>query len=124
MHDEVKRPVSPRDRILMVLFVGIQILVPAGFLGLRWVEEGSQPTTEFPFSWQMYSKAPSIEYFGIDGAGEEIAVSTEGLTPVLRGVAYDYSVPEMLCDANPELIAVQRRSVDPALQDFTEFVSC
>ncbi|MGP4056078.1 hypothetical protein ACTWP6_14840 [Mycobacterium sp. 4D054] len=124
MRDVVKRPISPRNRILAMLFVGIQILVPAGFLGLRWVKEGSQPTTEFPFSWQMYSRASSIEYFGIDDAGEEIALSTEGLIPVLRGVAYDYSVPAMLCDANPELVAVQRRADDPELDDFTEFVSC
>ena len=124
MRDSVKRPISMRDRILIMLFVGIQIVVPAGLLGVRWLKEASQPTMEFQFSWQMYSAALRGEYVGIDGAGKEIALSTEGLTPVFRGVAYDYSVPEMLCDENPELVAVQRRSVEPALEDFTEVVSC
>lgn len=127
MHDSVKRPLSRRDRILVALFVGIQIFVPAALLGIRWVTEGSQPTFAFPFSWQMYSAefgGKSVDYVGIDDAGKEIALSTDRLPPVLRAVAYDDSVPEMLCDANPELVAVQRRTVVPALQDFTEVVSC
>lgn len=127
MRYSMKRPVSLRDRVLVALFVSIQVLVPAGFLGARWVTEGSQPTFAFPFSWQMYSaefRGKSVEYVGIDGSGKEIKLSTERLTPVLRAVAYDYSVPDMLCDANPELVAVQRRTAVPALQDFTEVVSC
>lgn len=127
MRDSVKRPISRRQRILVVLFVGIQILVPAGLLGYRWLTEGSQPTFAFPFSWQMYSaefKGRSVEYVGIDEDGQETALSTDGLPPVLRAVAYDDSVPEMLCEANPNLVAVQRHTGVPELKDFTEVVSC
>lgn len=120
----MKLPTSMRDRVLVALFVGLQILVPSAFLGVRWINEGSQPTIEFPFSWQMYSKAPKIEYFGIDSVGHETVLNTDTLTPVLRGVAYDDSVPEMLCKANPALVAVQRRSAEPTLADFTEVVAC
>lgn len=127
MPDSVRGSLSRRDRILVALFVGIQIVIPAGLLGFRWVTQGSQPTFSFPFSWQMYSaefRGKSVEYVGIDGAGKEVQLSTDELTPVLRAVAYDYSVPEMLCDANPGLVAVQRRTGVPALQDFTEVVAC
>lgn len=127
MRSSVRRPLSRRNRVLVALFVGFQLLIPAGLLGFRWVTQGSQPTFSFPFSWQMYSaefRGKSVDYIGIDGAGREIPLSTEELAPVLRAISYDYSVPRMLCHSNPGLIAVQRKTEVPALQDFTEVVAC
>ena len=120
----MKTKVSKRDRILVTLFVAAQILVPAGLLGLRWMNEGSQPTREYRFSWQMYSAAHGGDYVGTTRDGNQESLNVYELPPVVRGIGYDDSVPRMFCEKNPELVQVQRQTQNEWLQDYTEPVTC
>ncbi len=116
--------ISRRDRALVIFFVTIQIVVPTALLITRWVNEGSHPTSEYKFSWQMYSAASGGEYVGINGSGDEIPLKTSHLPIVIRGIGYGDTVPRILCKEDPTLMTVGRRMQGDALEQFTEPVIC
>jgi hypothetical protein len=91
-------------------FLIVQILVPLGALGIRWVQEGSRPASELPFSFQMYSAAPTAQYIGRDSDGNLRELTTSGIPLVIRQVSYGLSVPERLCAADQALTSVERLS--------------
>ncbi len=88
----------------------VQVLLPVGLLGARFAEEGLRPRTELGASWQMYSSAPEPQHLGIDATGRERPLEVDGLPPVLREVTLGRTVPDRLCTAHPDLVAVVRRS--------------
>lgn len=119
-----KSPMKTRDRAVVTVFIGVQLLIPAALLAARTIDEGPHPVSEYRYSWQMYSAASSGDYIGVDAAGAEQELSTTDLPPILRGVGYDYSVPQMLCEANPHLISVQRVTETEGLEAYTEAYAC
>lgn len=44
-----------RDRRVVLAFVALQVLVPLVLLGLRFVQQGAWPTTNYRYGWQVYS---------------------------------------------------------------------
>ena len=97
-----------RRRPLVLLIATAQVALPLSLLGVRWAQEGPRPTTELGASWQMYSSAPVPRYSGVDARGRTRPLDAGRLLPVLRAVSTGRVVPERLCAAYPELVAVRR----------------
>ena len=97
-----------RLRPAVLAVVVVQVALPLALLGVRWVDEGSRPQTELPASWQMYTSAQPATYAGQDGAGRTRPLSAERLPPVVRAVDTGRTVPDRLCTAHPDLVAVTR----------------
>ena len=92
----------------VAIFLAIQAGVPIYQLAARWIDEGSRPTREYKYSYQMYSATKQAEFVGLTADGVNVPLSTDDLPFILRTVTYGTSVAEMLCEANPELVSVSR----------------
>lgn len=114
-------PVPPaRTRLLVLLFVSLQIALPTLLLAARWATNGSHPVDEYRFSWQMYSSAGgATTYAGVDADGRVRDLSVADLPPVVRGIAYDGTVPRLLCERHDGLVEVRRTVHEPGLEDGT-----
>lgn len=97
-----------RRRTLVVLVAATMLALPLTMLGVRWTAEGSQPVTELPASWQMYSSRAAPTYTGTDAAGRVRPLSTDPLPRVLRAVSTGRTVPDRLCARHRDLVAVVR----------------
>ena len=97
-------------RPVVLAVVVLQVALPLGLLGARWAEEGSRPRTELGASWQMYSTAPEPRYRGVDAAGRSRLLDVDGLPPVLREASVGRVVPDRLCAAHADLVAVVRET--------------
>ena len=97
----------PRPLVLAV--AALQLGIPLTMLAVRWVEEGSRPVSELPASFQMYSSTAAPTYAGLDATGRLRALSVSSLPPVLRAVDTGRSVPDRLCDRDPDLVQVIRQ---------------
>ena len=101
--------------LLVAVFVVSQITVPALLLAARWSGEGSMPTVELPFSWQMFSAIDPGGYTGAAADGSERDLSLDDLPRITRAIAYSDDVPRMLCEQNPDLMSVARSGVEDGL---------
>lgn len=106
--DRAARPIPRSVRIGVAIFLAIQISVPTYQLAARWIDEGSRPTREYKYSYQMYSATKQAEFVGLTAEGVNVPLSTDDLPPILRTVAYGTSVAKMLCEANPDIVSVVR----------------
>ena len=97
-----------RRRRLVILVAAAQVALPVSLLVVRWSQEGLRPTSELGASWQMYSSAPVPRYTGTDASGRTRPLETDGLLPVLRSVSTGRVVPDRLCAAHPDVVAVRR----------------
>lgn len=114
-----------RDRVVVLAFVALHVTVPALLLALRWDLEGAHPVGEYRYSWQMYSTAGgSTAYVGVDADGRESTLSVSALPPVVRGIAYDDTVPRLLCERDDDLVAVVRVTGEPGLEDDAGRYAC
>lgn len=105
---------SKAARVFVPVFIAVQVLVPGAMLAARWVNEGSQPATEYPVSWQMYSATKSGTYEGTTEDGSTVQLSTDSLPPVIRAQGYYVTVPLMLCEENESLVSVRRVDLKPS----------
>jgi len=113
-----------RRRRLIAAFVAIQVVVPGAMLVARWVNEGSHPVEEYPLSWQMYSAVDSGTYIGFDEQQNEYELATDSIPPVVRGIGYGPTVPALLCETDPDLVAVAHVPADRLLEAQGERVLC
>ncbi|MDX2358723.1 hypothetical protein [Dietzia sp. PP-33] len=75
------------------------------------------PTTEYPFSWQMYSTVNPGTYTGTTGDGSHRELGLDGLPLITRAVAYNDEVPRLLCEQHPDLESVARSDAEDGLSD-------
>lgn len=99
---------TARRRPLVLLVGATMLALPLTMLGVRWSAEGSQPVSELPASWQMYSSRGTPTYAGTDAGGRVRPLSTDPLPPVLRAVSTGRTVPDRLCARHRDLVAVVR----------------
>ena len=97
-----------RRRPLVLLVVVTMLALPLTMLGVRWTAEGSQPVSELPASWQMYSSREAPTYVGTDADGQVRPLSTDPLPLMLRAVSTGRTVPDRLCARNRDVIRVAR----------------
>ena len=95
-------------RPLVLLVAGAMLALPLSMLGVRWATEGSQPVSELPASWQMYSSREAPAYTGTDAGGRARPLSADPLPRVLRAVGTGRTVPDRLCALHPDLVVVSR----------------
>ncbi|MDV6300726.1 hypothetical protein R3P82_16575 [Dietzia maris] len=106
---------SGLTKVLVAVFVAVQFALPALLLTVRWSGEGSMPTVELPFSWQMFSAVDPGGYTGAAADGSERDLSLDDLPRITRAIAYSDDVPRMLCEQNPDLMSVARSGVEDGL---------
>ena len=92
----------------MLAIATAQVALPLSMLGIRWASEGSRPVSELPASWQMYRWAQPARYDGVDGTGRVRRLDVAALPEVVRAVDVGRVVPDRLCGAVPDLVAVRR----------------
>lgn len=110
--------------LLVATFVAAQIAIPILLLGARWSNEGSMPTTEYPFSWQMYSTVTPGTYTGTAADGSQRDLTLDGLPLVTRAIAYTDEVPRLLCARHPDLTSVTRSGGEDGLLDHQTEYPC
>ncbi|MEB8326578.1 hypothetical protein NGF75_11365 [Dietzia kunjamensis] len=103
---------SGLTKVLVAVFVAVQFALPALLLPVRWSGEGSMPTVELPFRWQMFSAVDPGGYTGAAADGSERDLSLDDLPRITRAIAYSDDVPLMLCEQNPDLMSVARSGVE------------
>lgn len=113
-----------RAGVLVAIFVAVQIAFPAVLLAGRWSAEGSMPTVEYPFSWQMFSTVNPGTYSGTTGDGSERDLGLDGLPLITRAIAYSDDVPGLLCDKHPDLVSVARSGVEEGLAAHEKVYQC
>lgn len=123
LSNEAHPRTKKHTRRIVAIVVAVQVAIPLGMLAARWVNEGSQPVSEYPLSWQMYSAVDSGTYVGNDGVND-IPLNSDDLPPFVRYAGYGPTVPEMLCEANPQLISVAHVPAEDLLADQTDVYSC
>lgn len=91
-------------RRALLAVVALQVGLPLVMLVDRWVDEGVQPRSERPASFQMYSAAERPSYVGLTANGSRPLATDLPWGAVGTGRL----VPDRLCDAHPDLVAVRR----------------
>lgn len=99
---------APRPRPLVLALAAVQVALPLSLLAVRWAGEGSRPMSELPASWQMYSSVTPARYDGIDTGGRVRRLDVTPLPKLVRAVDVGRVVPDRLCDAAADLLAVRR----------------
>ena len=107
--DAARRRPRWTPRPLVVALAAAQLLLPASLLASRWVAEGSQPVSEYPASYQVYSTFAEPSYTGVTADGTRRDLDEDALPVVVRRVGTGDVVPDRLCDRHPDLVAVERR---------------
>ena len=94
-------------RRLLLGVVLLQVGVPAAMLVDRWADEGLEPRSERPASFQMYSAVERPAYVGVTAGGPR-PLSLAALPLAVRAVGTGRLVPDRLCALHPDLVAVRR----------------